>query len=171
MKWPSVILALLFVTTSVVADEAPPGLMPLDGRMAPALKLADMDGNTTDLAQMRGQWVLVHFWASWCGPCRREMPTLQRMREQISPTNLAMVLVNTAETDEEIFSFMGVVAPDLESLMDTDGQVTAKWRPRGLPSSFLVDPAGRLQYIALGGRKWDSPPYLRFLRHLVLERR
>lgn len=170
MKLPVIILALLFVTTSVVADGVrPPGLMPLDGRMAPAFKLADMDGKTTDLVQLRGQWVLVHFWASWCGPCRREMPTLQRMREQIPVTDMAMVLVNTAETDEEVFSFLGVVAPDLESLMDADGQVTAKWRPRGLPSSFLVDPKGRLRYIALGGRQWDSPAYLRFLRHLTLE--
>ncbi|NOZ11752.1 MAG: redoxin domain-containing protein [Gammaproteobacteria bacterium] len=170
MKLPVISLVLWFVAVSAVAGGTPPGLMPLDGRMAPALKLADMDGKTTDLAQMRGQWVLVHFWASWCGPCRREMPTLQRMREQIPVTDLAMVLINTAENDEEVFSFMGVVAPNLESLLDTDGQVTAKWRPRGLPSSFLVDPEGRLRYIALGGRQWDSPAYLQFLRHLTLER-
>ena len=50
--------------------------------------------------------------------------------------------------------------------MDRDGQVTEKWQPRGLPSSFLIDPEGRVRYLALGGRDWASEPYLAFLRHI-----
>ena len=145
----------------------PQGLIALDGRPAPALALSDMDSRSFDLKNSRGHWVFVHFWASWCGPCRREMPTIQRLATAMEKTSLEIVLVNTAETDDEVFTFLGIVAPDLESLMDRDGLVTERWQPRGLPSSFLVDPAGRLRYVALGGRVWDSPDYVSFLRRLV----
>jgi thiol-disulfide isomerase/thioredoxin len=148
------------------AGELPKGLIALDGRPAPSLHLADMDGTVSDLQNYRGQWVLVHFWAGWCGPCRKEMPTLQRMRRELPPSRLGLMLVNTAETEEDILSFLGVAAPELESLMDRDGLVTERWQPRGLPSSFLVDPQGKLRFLALGGRKWDSPAYLDFLRGL-----
>lgn len=149
------------------AERLPKGVMMLEPRPAPALKLADMEGNTINLADLRGQWVMVHFWASWCGPCRREMPTLQEVVEAIPPSQLRVLLVNTAETDDEVFAFLPTVAPALETLMDRDGSVTERWQPRGLPASFFVDPQGRLRYLALGGRPWDQPEYLRFLRNLT----
>ncbi|MEW6613553.1 MAG: TlpA family protein disulfide reductase [Pseudomonadota bacterium] len=160
--------ALLLTQAAAAAAPAPPrGLMPLDGRPAPALRLADMNGQVTDLQQLRGRWVLVHFWASWCGPCRREMPTLQRLSARIPPTRLQLVLVNTAESEDEVFSFLAGVTPELNTLMDRDGRVTERWQPRGLPSSFLVDPQGRLRYLALGGRDWTTPAYLNFLQALT----
>ena len=160
------LLALCFAAAAHAA-EPPPGLLTLDGRPAPALKLTDMDGQATDLEQLRGRWVLVHFWATWCGPCRKEMPTLNRMSALIPAADLRVVLVNTAETDDEVFTFLPSVAPDMNTLMDRDGKATERWQPRGLPSSFLVDPGGRLRYLALGGRDWDSAVYLAFLRALA----
>lgn len=84
--------------------------------------------------------------------------------------DLKLVLVNTSETDDEVFSFLATVSPDLDSLMDRDGSVTERWKPRGLPSSYLVDPQGKLRYLALGGREWDSPAYLNFLQALLRQR-
>ncbi len=162
-----IVSMLLLSGTHTKAGPLPQGLIALDGRAAPALTLSDMDGRSFDLKDSRGHWVFVHFWASWCGPCRREMPTIQRLAAAMENTALEIVLVNTAETDDEVFTFLGIVAPDLESLMDRDGLVTERWQPRGLPSSFLVDPAGRLRYVALGGRVWDSPDYVAFLRRLA----
>lgn len=160
-------LVLLFAFVAMGAAPAPPaGLLALTPVPAPALRLADMDGKVTDLNDLRGRWVLVHFWASWCGPCRRELPSIQRMRAAIPRARLELVLVNTAETDEEAFTFLAGVAPDLPSLLDRDGRVTEVWHPRGLPSSYLVDPQGRIRYLALGGRDWDAPDYRRFLEWL-----
>ncbi len=147
----------------------PGGLMPAGGYPAPDLRLRDMDGERFDLTELRGRWAFVHFWASWCGPCREEMPAIQRMAETLSDTPLAFVLVNTAETEDAVFSFLGIVAPALNTLMDTDGLVTDQWQPRGLPATFLVDPGGRIRYLALGGRPWDEKVYLDFLRALTFD--
>lgn len=157
----------LMLCQGALAIEAPKGILPLNGQAAPELRLADMDGKKIDLAQFKGRWVLVHFWASWCGPCRREMPTLGKMLKMLPPDRLALLLVNTAETEDEVFSFLASVGVDLPALMDRDGLTTKRWKPRGLPSTYIVDPLGRLRYQALGGRDWTAKPYLDFLLELT----
>jgi len=162
-----VILLFISVSTVTTAQSLPKGLITLDGRPALELKLNNIDGEPYNLSNSKGHWVFVHFWASWCGPCRREMPTIQNMSSIMAKTSLEIVLINTAESEDMVFSFLGIVAPDLIPLMDTDGLVTQKWQPRGLPSTFMVDPEGKLRYLALGGREWDSKPFLNFLNSLV----
>lgn len=165
-RWLTIVLCLGLTSSPVMAAELPTGLIALDGRPASALRLADPDGRVTDLKDLRGQWTMVHFWASWCGPCRRELPAIAAMA-RTKPAALTLVMVNTAETDDEVFAFLASVAPALSSLLDRDGHVTERWQPRGLPSTFFVDPQGRLRYLALGGRAWDSEPYQRFLMGLT----
>jgi thiol-disulfide isomerase/thioredoxin len=138
----------------------------VDDLATPGLKLDNIDGQPYDLATTGGHWRFVHFWASWCGPCRREMPSIQRMIRALEGSDLEFVIVNTAETEDAVFTFLGIAAPELVPLMDSDGLVTQAWQPRGLPSTFLVDPSGRIQYRALGGRDWDQPAYIEFLRGL-----
>jgi thiol-disulfide isomerase/thioredoxin len=159
----------ILLAAPVHGDALPPGVLRIDGRPAPELRLDDMDGNHFDLADARGHWVFVHFWASWCGPCRREMPSIAKITDLLADSDIEFVLVNTAETEDTIFSFLGIVAPDLVPLLDSDGLVTEAWQPRGLPATFLVDPDGRIRYQALGGREWEKPAYLDFLRGLATE--
>ena len=145
----------------------PKGILVLDGRSAPPLILRDMDGETWDIDDARGHWVFVHFWATWCGPCREEMPTIQAIFPKFEQSELEIVLINTAESEDTVFEFLAAVAPDITPLMDGDGLVTERWQPRGLPATFFVDPEGKLRYLALGGRAWDTPEYLAFLYRLV----
>jgi thiol-disulfide isomerase/thioredoxin len=159
---------LLFVSVpSIATDTLPKGLLVLDGREAPPLVLNNLDGERWDISESRGRWLFVHFWATWCGPCREEMPTIQAIFPKFDASQLEIVLINTAESEDIVFSFLAEVAPDITPLMDTDGLVTERWQPRGLPATFFVDPEGRLQYLALGGRPWDSPEYVEFVQRLV----
>lgn len=173
MRWIILTIALSIIGFGSAwgKDSAlPEGIMAVDGRPAPELRLSDMDGQAFDLEDSKGHWRFVHFWASWCGPCRREIPSLARMATMMETTRLRIVLVNTAETEDAVFSFLGSVAPDLTTLMDYDGLVTERWQPRGLPATFLVDPLGNIQYMALGGRPWDQAEYISFLRGLATKR-
>ena len=162
-------LATILMASSVSAKDTglPPGVMVMDGRPAPELLLDNIDGEAFDLSASKGHWVFVHFWATWCGPCRKEMPTIHGLMTTLQDQRLEIVMVNTAETEDEVFTFLGIVAPDAVPLMDTDGLVTEAWQPRGLPATFLVDPEGRIRYLVLGGRDWDTPPYMDFLRRLI----
>jgi len=154
-------------TKSQAEAALPKGIITVDGREAPELVLIDINGETYDLSKSRGKWVFMHFWASWCGPCRKEMPTIQAISSEFKDSNLSIVLVNTSEDEDTVFDFLGTVAPDMNTLLDSDGKVTERWQPRGLPSTFFVDPQGKLRYIALGGRPWDKGEYLGFLKDLI----
>jgi thiol-disulfide isomerase/thioredoxin len=161
-------LSLLVLSpVSAARDTAlPGGVRVYEAGPAPALQLRDMESVPFSLHNARGRWVLVHFWASWCGPCRKEMPAIQRMAKALHPDHLQVVLVNTAEDEDTVFTFVAAVAPEMNSLMDSDGQATEAWQPRGLPASYLVDPQGLIRYQALGGLPWDQPDYLDFLEKL-----
>lgn len=158
---------LTFSVNATAENKLPKGLMKLQGQDAPALILKNLDDESWDITQSRGHWVFLHFWASWCGPCREEMPTIQAIVEKFENSNMEIVLVNTAESSDTVFEFIAAVAPDLNPLVDADGQVTELWQPRGLPATFFVDPDGKLQYLALGGREWNKPIYLNFLKKLI----
>jgi thiol-disulfide isomerase/thioredoxin len=164
------ILFCLHLSTPAIGSvpaEVPKGILHLKAYPAPATVLRDIDGEIYHLEKYKGAWVFVHFWASWCGPCVKEMPAIQKMTEILQSEGLKIALINTAEDEDTVFSFLSTYAPNLRPLMDRDGQVTEKWQPRGLPATYLVDPTGRVRYQALGGRDWDTPPYLEFLRHLI----
>ena len=157
---------IMLATTPAAAADLPQGVIPVAAKPAPPLQLDNLDGEAYDLENMQGRWRFVHFWASWCGPCRKEMPSIDRMTRLLADSGIEFVLVNTAETEDSVFTFLGIVAPDLMPLLDSDGLATEAWQPRGLPATYLVDPDGLIQYQALGGREWDQPAYLEFLRSL-----
>ena len=166
------LLLALVQASCFAADDAgaPPGILTLDPYPAPALQLDDIDGAPYDLKDHAGEVVFVHFWASWCGPCRKEMPAIQRMAAALEQDGLQIAMINTAEDEDTVFSFLAEYAPDAHPLMDRDGQATEAWEPRGLPATYLVDRDGQVRYQALGGRPWDEPAYLNFLRGLLREK-
>lgn len=161
------VLAMMALSAPTIATELPTGIRVMDGRAAPDFSLKDIDGKTQRLSGYRGQWVFLHFWASWCGPCRLEMPKVDAISAELTKAGMVFLLVNTSEPEDVVFSFLGDAAPDLTSVLDVDGLVTETWDPRGLPATFLIDPEGKIRYQALGGRPWDEPAYRAFLNTLV----
>jgi len=161
-------ILLLLVSCGAMADniKVPKGILVLDSVLAKPFTLPDIDGEPHSFTTQSDKWRFVHFWASWCGPCRREMPLIQSLANAMQDKPLEIILINTAEDEDTIFSFMGIVTPDMNSLMDRDGEITERWQPRGLPTTILVDPQGRKRYMAIGGREWSTKPYLNFLQRL-----
>jgi len=148
-------------------SKVPFGLRHYDIGSAQNFTLNDIDGEKFELNNSKGNWVFLHFWASWCGPCREEMPAIQQLADNMKGEKFQIVMINTAEDEDTVFEFLGSINVDLNSLLDVDGLVTEVWKPRGLPTSFLIDPKGKVKYQAIGGREWGSPIYVNFLKKLL----
>lgn len=164
------LFCLIGFSQFLLAIEPPVKIIELDKQQAKNFLIEDYDGNTYELKSSKGRWVFLHFWASWCGPCRKEMPQLYKLQKQLKNKNIDFVLINTAEDEDTIFEFLGSIAPDLHSYMDKDGELTERWAPRGLPTTFFIDPKGRKRYLALGGRPWDKADYQKFIFQLLNEK-
>ena len=134
---------------------------------APPLALPDMDGKLHKLSDYRGKPVIVNFWATWCPPCRREMPSMNRAWQKLKDQGVVMLAVNVGEDEDTIFAFTGDYPVDFPILLDKDGKAIHDWPVRGLPTTFVIDPEGRIVYRAVGGREWDEPEIMA----LVLELR
>lgn len=120
------------------------------GRAAPAFRLRTLDGTVTALTDLRGRYVLLNFWASWCGPCRGETPALQAFHEEQTP-GLVVVGANQQESPEAAREFAQAFAVTYPIALDRDGQVSGAYRvSTGLPVSFLIDPEGVIERVYLG---------------------
>lgn len=125
----------------------PPSAEP--GRAAPNFVLQVPGGGQAELTDWRGSYVLLNFWASWCGPCRGEAPALQALHDR-SAGKLAVVGVNIQETDSAALGFTGDFDITYPVVMDRDGEVTTIYRSRTPPTSVLVAPDGTILRVYVG---------------------
>ncbi len=133
--------------------------------------LKDLDGKTHSLTDYRGKVVLVNFWATWCPPCRREMPSMERLQQKFRGEPFTILALNQVEKFDLVFAFTGELspAPTFPILLDEAGKTPAQWGVKGLPTSFIVDKKGRVAYRAVGGRAFDHPEIERAIRALIAE--
>ncbi len=174
-NWKSKLLAgamLLFAMALFAADE--PELSITLNRLdpplpAPEFTLNDMDGKPHRLRDYRGKVILINFWATWCPPCRKEMPSLERVYQQFKDRPFMVLALNQWESEDHVFSYMGDlnVFPEFPILFDPESKVSEDYGVRGLPTSFIIDAEGRLIYKAVGGREFDHPDVLALIRELL----
>jgi peroxiredoxin len=158
---------LLSVVLAATAQKPGAGLTALlDKPQAPDFQLSDVDGNIHRLSDYRGRVVIVNFWATWCPPCRAEMPSMQRAWEKLQQEEIMMLAVNVGEDEDTIFQFTANYPVEFPLLMDLDSKIIGEWPVRGLPTTFVVDPQGRLAYRAIGGREWDETELLEQVKAL-----
>ncbi len=126
---------------------------PQQGFPAPGFELEALSGETTRLADYRGQVVIVNLWASWCGPCRAEMPALERVYTDLQAQGLVVLGVNSTAQDSEADarSFAAEHALTFPILLDRDDVVSQTYRLRSLPSTFIVDRQGVIDAVLIGG--------------------
>jgi thiol-disulfide isomerase/thioredoxin len=121
------------------------------GQPAPPLKLPQVGGGgDLDLASLKGRPVVLNFWATWCEPCKAEMPALQRAQERHRDSGLMVLGVDFQERDEEITAFLSQIGVTFPSLVDRTGEVARQWRATGLPTTFLIDRQGIIRDVRVG---------------------
>ena len=138
---------------------------------APALKLKDIEGKSHDLAKLRGKVVLINFWATWCPPCRREMPSMERLSQRFKGQPFVVLAVDVGEDADTIEAFTSQLDTTLNFpiLLDTRSHTMRAWRVAGLPTTFLIDKQGRIVASAIGGREFDHPEMVAAIRALLVK--
>jgi thiol-disulfide isomerase/thioredoxin len=142
-------------------------LTPWTGDAPPELSLKDLSGTQHDLAQYRGKVVLLNFWATWCEPCRAEMPSMERLRKRYADAPFVVLAVNVDEPEQRIRAFLKRVPLGFTVLADPGMRVTRAWNARVLPASFLIGRDGRIRYSARGDLDWSSDAVARLVGDLL----
>jgi len=132
----------------------------------PELSLIDLDGNFKDLNAYHGKVVLLNFWASWCGPCVKEIPSLQRLKSKLARKPFEIVTVNIGESRTRVVDFLHSVDADLPVLLDRNGKAAREWRIYAFPSNFLIDQQGSIRYANHGALEWDSSEVVNIVNSL-----
>ena len=157
--------ALVMVTAGLAL--AAGELKPYAGGDTPTLELAALDGHLHRLGDYRGQVVLVNFWASWCPPCREEMPSMQRLTDRLRGRPFAVLAVNIGEDAATVRSFLKESAVDFPILLDIEGRAPGEWKVFAFPSSFLIGRDGRIRYTLYGALEWDAPEVVAVVEGLL----
>lgn len=158
MKKPVVVfLSLLLILCSQQAAAAKGQLKAYQGDLtSPQFELLDMKGRQHSLSDYRGNIVLLQFWATYCTPCRKEMPTMNRLIEKMQGKDFRIVTVNMAESKAQVQQFLDEVPVDFPVLLDSDGSTLGQWKVFAAPANFILDKSGRIIYTLYGAIEWDA---------------
>lgn len=159
------VIALIGVVVFTMMPASAAELKAYDGA-TPALKLNTLQGNAVDLEQFKGNLVMVQFWATYCTPCRVEMPSMNRLQAKLGD-GFVILAVDMGEEEAEVQQFVDEVKPEFTILMDEDGSALAEWKVFAAPATFIVDPAGKIRYTMFGGTEWDSEEMVAQLKRLM----
>lgn len=166
--WPrTTLFAIACLVAGAALANAP--IKPWTGGATPALKLSAMDGRQVDLASLRGRVVLLNFWATWCEPCRDEMPSLQRLRARMKGQPFELFAVNYGESDARVEAFAAKLGLSIPVLLDPYKRSVEDWKVRGLPMTFLVDAQGKVRYWSFGERDWSEGEGFEVVKRMVAE--
>ena len=153
------LMAIVFFLSSgwIWLSRVPEGLAgsnqaaPQIGFQAPDFVLEQLGGQDIRLENLRGQPVILNFWASWCGPCRAEMPALEQIAQDYADEGLVMLLVNQGESEASINPFLQEIGVTAPVLLDRDLTATRLYRVNALPTTFFIDKDGRIHDYTIGG--------------------
>ncbi len=140
---------------------------PQKAALAPDFSLEDLSGRRVDLKSLRGKVVFLNFWATWCIPCREEMPTLEKLDRELKSKGLEIVAIDYQESPGEVRKFFAQHGFTFTALLDREGKVSNQYGTWSIPLSVFISRNGELVGKAVGSRKWDSPDARVFVRELL----
>lgn len=161
----SLVLGILLLTVTPSA----PALEPVEARDPPPLALDDLAGRRHDLGDYAGKVVLVNFWGTWCPPCLKEMPSMQRLKQAMADRPFRILAVNVRQQAADAERFAKALGVDFTILLDAWGQAAREWKVKVYPTSYLIDPEGRIRYRAVGELAWDEEPVPGIVESLLAE--
>ena len=132
---------------------------------APDFNLMGMDGETHTLDDLKGKFVLVNFWATWCNPCKVEMPLLEKLHQTLKSEKFTVLGLHVGPGPENIEEFKKLMPISFPIYVDMDLEVD--WGVPGLPTTFLMNPEGKLIYRAVGKREFASDEMVNFLKSQI----
>ena len=137
------------------------------GGATPPLALRDVHGREHKLADYRGKVLVVNFWATWCEPCREEMPSMQRLQDKLAGKPFAILAVDYGEGAPRVKDFLQRVPVRFPLLLDRDTSAAAAWKVKVLPTTLVLDARHRIRYSVVGDLEWDSPKVEGMIRKLL----
>ena len=165
-----VLLAVFFLTACNDSSQQPQQVQQgsLVGKVAPALTLTDMQGRQVSLEQFHGKVVILNFWATWCPPCREEMPSMEKLYQDYKEQGLVLLAVNIEENGKQAVStFLQKRPYSFPILLDSDNVAQNTFGVFRFPESFIIDRNGVIVEKIVGGRNWLSGPTFKLIDFLL----
>ncbi len=143
---------------------------PQEGFLAPSFSLVNSNGSVINMVDYQGKVVLLNFWASWCGPCKIEIPSLKKLYQMRRGPNFEILAVSLDRTPaSKLTSFVSANQMEFPILLNPEGDVAEKYRVRGIPASFLLDKKGMIRWKVVGGKEWNGTDVLNRIDQLLAE--
>jgi len=162
--WICTVLLLALVLASGCNKRLEPAT---EGKTAPDFTLKDLNGRPVQLSSLRGKVVLVNFWATWCPPCREEIPSMVRMNQAMQGKPFQLLAISIDEGGKDaVTAFFQKAGATLPALLDTDGAVARTYGTTGVPETFVIDTKGVIMKKVVGAMDWSSPQVLAALEEL-----
>jgi peroxiredoxin len=145
-------------SASISAAFAKAGLPLLkDNRQPRDFTLKTLDGRSLTLSQLKGKVVFLNFWATWCPPCRAEMPSMEALYQQFKDAGLEVVAVDLQESVAEVKAFIADNKLTFPVALDTSGNVGNNYNTQSIPATYIIDRDGKILAQAVGSRNWNTP--------------
>lgn len=139
-----------------------------DFQMAPDSLLQKLGGGTIKLSDYRGKWVFLNFWATWCPPCIKEMPSMEVFYNKFKENNLTLLAVSVdAEGASVVKPFVEKYGLTFEIFLDPQNKVSKEFKVFGLPSTYVINPEGQIAAQAMGPRDWEDPVIIEYFADLM----
>ena len=173
-QWIIVLVVVGVLTAgAVMAVKLSPDIFPVEvGSRAPDFGAVDLaTGDTVTLASYRGQVVLLNVWATWCEPCRVEMPSMERLYQELGPQGLRIVAISIDEAGPDVVrEFQRELGLTFQILHDRSRAIERIYQTTGVPESFVLNREGRIMKKVIGAVDWDSPVNRDLIRRLLAQR-
>lgn len=173
-QWVIVLVVIGVLTAgAVLGVRIAPQIFPVEvGSRAPDFTAIDLaTDDTVTMAHYRGQVVLLNIWATWCQPCRVEMPSMERLYRELGPGGLKIVAISIDEAGPEVVrEFAGELGLRFTILHDRARAIERVYQTTGVPESFVINRAGRIVKKVIGAAEWDSALYRGLFRRLLAQR-